>query len=119
MREIKFRFRLKLISDDWGSYKEGDIGVFYVSLTDKANGLYRFPFDERWDLLTCDEFTGRLDKNKVEVFEGDKNEDGYTCIYSKSYASWIWINDNGTFYYLHETHKEKVIGNIHQNPELI
>ena len=25
MREIKFRYRLKLVSDDWANYKEGDI----------------------------------------------------------------------------------------------
>ena len=133
MREIKFRYRLKLVSDDWGNYKEGDIDTFYISLNDKTNGLYRFSIDERWDVVSCDEWTGLKDKNGNEIYEGDIVEydngtkakvifkegcfcgyDGYAVSSDEAYTL-LSLEDvpfNGGF-------EIKVIGNIHENSNLL
>lgn len=71
MRDIKFRYQLKLVSDDWGNYKEGDIDTFYFSLNDKQSGLYRFSIDERWEIVSCDEWTGLTCKKDDDIFEND------------------------------------------------
>lgn len=70
-RNIKFRYHLKLVSDDWGRYKEGDIGVFFFTLNDVSCGLYRYSIDERWEIVSCDEWTGLTDCNDVDIYEND------------------------------------------------
>ena len=92
-REIKFRYQLKLVSDDWGRYKEGEIGTFYFSLNDKQNGLYRFSIDERWEVVSCDEWTGLKDCNDVDIYENDLVEHIIESEYLDK-ADWDTITDN-------------------------
>ena len=70
-RVIKFRFRLKLIVDEWGTYKRNNIDTFFISLLGDDNGLVRFPIDKRWEIISCDLFTGLLDKGGKEIYEND------------------------------------------------
>ncbi|AGO47462.1 YopX protein [Cellulophaga phage phi19:3] len=114
-REIKFRYRLKLVSDDWGRYKEGDIDVFYFSLNDKQSGLYRFAIDERWDVVSCDEYTGLKDKDGNEIYEGDILNNNTIVVFSLEQACYF---SGGVPLCMSHSHRE-VIGNIHENPELI
>lgn len=71
VRELKYRIRLKLRIDEWGSVKKGDIKTYYFNLLDESNGLARFSIDKHWEILSCDEFTGLIDINDEDVYTGD------------------------------------------------
>lgn len=74
---------------------------------------------------TIGEYTGLCDKNGNKIFEGDilQNEPSY--VYSREYRN-VVVFDEGEFYgegscpFLAEEFKYcEVIGNIHDNPELL
>lgn len=111
MRNIKFRYRLKLVSDDWGMYKEGDIETFYMSLNDEQTGLYRFAIDERWDVVSCDEFTGLSDKNGNDIYEGDILDNETTVTFSQEQAC-FWA---GTVPLCMSNSHREIVGNIYDN----
>jgi hypothetical protein len=72
-KEIKFRFRLRMIREVWGTRKKGDIEFFFISL----KSLMDHPIDEKvWERVSCDRYTGRKDKNDKEIYECDKIKDG-------------------------------------------
>lgn len=85
--EIKFRFRLKLIIDEWGSYKKGDVDTFIIPLLSEQNGLIRFGIDKQWEVLSCDRFTGFKDKNEIDIFEKDQ------LFVSPGYSSFVEFKD--------------------------
>lgn len=76
-RELKYRIRLKLLIDEWGSVKKGDIKTYFFNLLDEINGLARFSIDKHWEILSCDEFTGKIDINDEDVYTGDIIESTY------------------------------------------
>jgi len=129
MRTIKFRFRLKLIIDKWGSYKKDDVDTFFISLLGNENGLIRYGIDKQWEVISCDQFTGLTDKNGREIYEGDilKDEDDsnevvYFCDEESQFRSCVKDFDLGLYsrpmVKRFEKHYE-VIGNIHENTELL
>lgn len=147
-REIKFRGK-SLNNGDWVC---GDLHL------NTPHPHIHFGFDDRAkiDTNTIGQFTGLLDKNGKEIYEGDivcanhffVRYDGYTpkpirnaynieidqkglvtsVLYSRNYAIEFypnkgWIMRNGSDQ--HRMHSIKgeayieVIGNIHDNPELL
>lgn len=147
-REIKFRGK-RLNNGDWVC---GDLHL------NTPHPHIHFGFDDRAKIYTntIGQFTGLLDKNGKEIYEGDivcanhffVRYDGYTpkpirnaynieidqkglvtsVLYSRNYAIEFypnkgWIMRNGSDQ--HRMHSIKgeayieVIGNIHDNPELL
>ena len=139
MREIKFRAWDSLtnswldVEEQIGFESNGD-GASYLILVDNGGRL-------AWE-----QYTGLKDKNGREIYEGDilKGHDrkGKACLRcghvetSCEIGSVIWsdydydsdrpnnygqwnIEHDGTDYQLSDSWEYKVIGNIHENPELL
>lgn len=135
MRTIKFRARAfekewgtNIEKGDWvyGNYFEESIDI-EDNITFQTQYFIKSPYgdhyqDIRIDIKTLGQFTGLLDKNGKEVFEGDiiKSE-----IYEKEDTGTIeWSNDglyivNGNHLQDYHFGKIEIIGNIYQNPELL
>jgi uncharacterized phage protein (TIGR01671 family) len=120
-REIKFRAwdedKLKML---YNPFKEGN-----YPFSDKDNNMaFLSPFTGKRMIL--EQFTGLLDKNGKEIYEGDvvywKHLDEYGVVYYNEeevhYFSKPINQDDETESYLDSTHME-AIGNIHENPELL
>ena len=79
------------------------------------------------DPETVGQYTGLTDKNCKKIFEGDlirSTETGETAIvqwFSEHSAFMIWCKTSNQVGFLYECEKSiiEVIGNIHDNPELV
>ena len=137
-REIKFRawddYSKSFIEDD--EYLIGLNGKFYRM--DFYSGVENYEEGNLvWNELqniTLSQFTGLLDKNGKEIFEGDLLQyDGYNFklinkekIYQikyddnlAQYYSYNLENSFDTFLVVRAWKESKIIGNIYQNPELL
>jgi uncharacterized phage protein (TIGR01671 family) len=117
MREIKFRV--------W-CHNKNEWEADRVFLAQEGNMLQCKPFGSPTpighDTHTIEQFTGLLDKNGKEVFEGDVIAfDGWTSeVKWKSGNARFEAHENGP--HILRAHKFKlaeVIGNKHQHPELL
>lgn len=76
------------------------------------------------DVYFIEQYAGLKDKNGKEIYEGDILDDGEghigKVLYNERIASFAyeWGNCGATFMSLY-TSDMKVIGNIHENPELL
>lgn len=146
-REIKFRGK-DIVSGKWcyGSYTppfyEGKDSFIYMR---KDCGDHWSYVSSQVSQETVGQYTGRKDKSGVEIYEGDilrteglKILNG-SCVQSIDISEVVWSDDScgfsaieqksiiagkekqqmGIFYMMPDAEECEVIGNIHDNPDLI
>ena len=140
MRDIKFRLRLKL-KHNWGTMIAGEVMYLYVPLLKESNGLAYFPVEkDRWEILSCDQYTGAMDINEKDIYEGDvvkwnkrcfdfdaedeRNEvkmvDVISSVVYRNHGFWVqdesfgWEGEG-----LWNWNLIEVVGNIYDNSELL
>lgn len=129
-REIKFRAwdvqKKQMIMPDMSEWTdlfiELDGGIYQA----KEYGYERTILKDSVSNVPLMQFTGLTDKNGVEVYEGDvieKQGKKYRVYWKGSAASFACrqLDTTGAVYHLNKkrTAISEIIGNIHQNPELL
>lgn len=109
MREIKFRAWDTVDKQmySWAFMMQSGDGRA-LSIREVLNKTH-----EEW--LEVMQFTGLCDKNGKEIYEGDITKGGYIV---RSIFG-CWCLDKGETPFLYECKDVEVIGNIHENPELL
>ena len=127
-KEIKFRGK-HIDTGEWyfGCLLEGEDNIFIRDkVRHEKHGYLTHPVIPE----TIGQFTGLKDKNGVEIYEGDilidKNnvvKDIILVLWNDKYAGFTLHCDNWAclafFYEYLDVNKVEVIGNIHDNPELL
>jgi len=121
MKELKFRAWDK-IRKEWENH-------FSISKTGK---FYRCGIIQNQKNIELVQYTGLKDKNDVEIFEGDVVEFTLFNCYDEDIQckgsihiedGRMYIDSNGDLFNLYDARIQDdefgVIGNIHENPELI
>ncbi|WP_443773030.1 YopX family protein [Alistipes putredinis] len=126
MKEIKFRGKRL----DNGEWIEGDLlrmnGHWIIFPDPAPGGIDKYEVDP----ATVGEFTGLKDKNGKEIYEGDVMEIPETEFNAEIIGRVLFEEDayyiiplrGGHLWGLHwslRKHDAKIIGNIHDNPELL
>lgn len=122
MREILFRAK----SMDTGKWLYG----FYYQMTFGPNDELRHYLvltplgtgEDRIDPKTLGQFIGTNDKNGKKIFEGDivlTNEAGWKAVVVYSDEAAMFMCENKGFSTFCEWEEFEVLGNIHDNPELL
>ena len=137
MREILFRGK-RMDNGEWvyGNYIQSPTLPYMHMIEDRCpsisdTGLRTFQGCPRVYPNTVGQFTGLLDKNGKRIFEGDivtftrENALGYTArrrgdvrYYDKLPIFYIMANTGDAWDWC-ECNEIEVIGNIHDNPELL
>ena len=125
MREIKFRvwdkLNKKMIYLIGFIYKETEIRIWYY---DSEGLLVNESFNKENVILM--QYTGLKDKNGVEIYEGDVLEQEINCMYHEGknirevrYADDQFLSGDCSLHGAIKSFDAVVIGNIHENPELV
>jgi hypothetical protein len=119
MRELKFRIPCK---DDCG-----EVFMLYATMKDLAWGRFNVEspqYGRIREILGWEQFTGLKDKNGAEIYDGDILSCGDTfdvVEWSDADAMWMltWGDDGLPLCEGIDNERSKVVGNIHENPELM
>lgn len=118
MENIKYRFRVRRKRNDVEL-----IDFFYFTLKDILDGLHKGLkiFYEEHEILSVDRFTGLFDIKEKEMYENDitKNKQGNFQIVFSEGAFMLQDGDYQSLIITLDELECEVIGNIHENPELI
>ena len=142
MREIKFRawnkdWKMMVLPEDLQAIWFDGVTAcaadveFNITTTDGQRNKNLWEDCEK-DEVTLMQYTGLKDKNGVEIYEGDvlviqdknsvngdvENETSHVR-WQKDIAGFIISNYSGEGFGSYKTEDLEVIGNIHQNPELL
>lgn len=131
MREILFRGK-RTDNGEWvqGYYIKADhhwhkngIHKDWIACGASANGGW-FALHNRYPVITetIGQYTGLTDKNGKKIFEGDiVVNDGiaYECLWDGCNSEIGLANEEASFGIAYATLDLTVIGNIHDNPELL
>lgn len=124
MREILFRGKRvdngKWIIGSFVSYSDYNGDKVYLIYTNNGNPNSVIP-------ETIGQYTGLTDKNGTKIFEGDIVNFKTTAYHFKNcrikyqscYGRYCAIDNKGYEYPMDKTFEYEVIGNIHDNPELL
>lgn len=128
MRTIKFRGQTTNGEWVYGHYSTG--GFIHTDGTETVRHLIHADTLHDVDENTVGQFTGLVDKNGREIYEGDiileklkrsrKDGDLYEIIFED--CQWFGKDKDGagtSLSLLNDFHVIKIIGNIHDNPELL
>lgn len=146
MRTIKFRGK-NLYNNEWIfgdliQYESGEMAIFSKKLSQYGCEATEMFNRSKIETTTVGQFTGLFDKNGKEIYEGDivmwghlndgcSNENPHRKAIVKLYPSLHFLTftktEFGTPHAFHygsfaykDTHKYiEIIGNIHDNPELL
>jgi len=124
MREILFRGKMKT---DSGEYKRGAwVYGDFVTLIDGKEAHPHIYGKGEIATSTIGQYTGLTDKNGAKVFEGDIVKLFYKDGFEIGLIGWSNIDfrykfasPDGTAYGFDVTDVFEVVGNIHDNPELL
>ena len=119
MREILFRGK-RTDNDEWieGSFlNKNNIGIFYDDTEESDCTVHIFSVIPE----TVGQYTGLTDKNGIKIFEGDIVKGtflGFPIPIEDDVFSICWQEDVAG-YRANYFENVEVIGNIHDNPELL
>lgn len=121
MREILFRGKR---DRDWKKHKTGEwvMGCLW-HYTNKSAIIYSDELDDKvWVFAdTVGQFTGMTDKNGTKIFEGDILRSANIFVVGFEDGSFVlrFGEDGSEYAHDHFLDEMLVIGNIHDNPELL
>jgi uncharacterized phage protein (TIGR01671 family) len=125
MRDIKFRAWDKRDKQMW--YRRWFDLNWYSTIDPSENDIEK-PIEllDRQHMIIM-QYTGIKDKNRVEIYESDIviwDLGEYEVKFSSFAGGWICKDDKDDFdcprlYMLNNSSRIEVIGNIHENPELL
>lgn len=114
MRKIKFRYVYRNFDTD-----EIKTEIKDITQIEKDSE----PYLDRWVLISREEFTGLVDRNGKEIYEGDilETEQGIAYVIWNDAAFALKSPGSNAIDWEHSSVYEKsiVIGSIHDNPELL